>query len=129
MKDFLEKSEGERRAVHFLKALAAAYALTAVIFMILAIALAYTDMNEGYIPLVSSAATAGACFLSGIISGKGLKTKGLLCGALSAVFYLLVMLIIGVFAKPGASPGISSVPVIIMSLGAGAIGGILGVNL
>ena len=79
MKGFLKKSEGERRAVHFLKALAAAYALTAVIFMILAIALAYTDMSEGYIPLVSSAASAGACFLGGIISGKGIKTKGLFC--------------------------------------------------
>ena len=129
MKGFFEKTEEGNLTVPFLKALAAGYALTAVIFMILATALTYTNMSETYIPVISTAATAGACFMSGIISGKGLKKKGLLSGALSAVFYILVMLIIGIFAKSGTSLGTGSIPTIVMSLCAGAAGGILGVNL
>ena len=129
MKNFFEGSAVGEGAVSFLKALAAGYGLTAVIFMALAIALTYTDMSEGYIPVISSLTTAGACFLGGMISGRGIKSKGLLSGILSAVFYILIMLIIGIFAKSGDSLGIGSVPVIVMALGAGAAGGILGVNM
>ena len=129
MKGFFGKTEGRgNRAIYFLKGLAAGYALTAIVFMVLAIALTYTDMSEGLIPLISSVTTAVSCLLGGIISGRGIKSRGLLCGVISAVFYILVMLLIGIFAKSGESLGIASIPVIIMALGAGALGGILGVN-
>ena len=129
MKGFFEKSEKAGAAIPFIKSLAAGYALTAVVFMIVAILLVYTEMSEYSIPVIVSAVTALSCFLGGIISGRGIKQKGLICGGLSAVFYILVMLLIGIFAKSGTSLVTSSAPVIVMSLGAGAIGGMLGVNM
>ena len=130
MKSFVGKTggEGSDTVISFLKALAAEYALTAVVFLALAIALTYTDMSEGYIPLVSSLTTAAASFLGGIVSGRNIGSRGLFCGVLAAVFYILVMLIIGLFTRSDGSFALNSVPTVVMALGAGALGGILGVN-
>ena len=130
MKGFPIKAEDKKSIPFaFLKSLAAGYALTAVVFMVLAIALTYTDLSEDLIPIVVFAATGASCFLGGIISGRHIKAGGLICGVLSALLYILAMLVIGIFAGSRGSVVSGSVPIIVMSLGAGALGGILGVNM
>lgn len=112
----------------FLKALAFSYGLTAIVFMVFALILTYTDVNEGYIPWVSSLTTAAACLIGGIISGRGIKNKGLFSGVMLSVFYIIIMLAVQKFSGAGDLDGGYGIPVIIMALGAGGIGGIIGVN-
>lgn len=65
-------------------------------------------------------------FLCGYLTGRNLKEKGMLLGALSGFCFFIMCLIISVFMGPHFD--IDTLYKLIISLVSGAIGGICGVN-
>lgn len=113
----------------FLKGLAVAIVFTVAVFAVAALLIAYTNVSENSIPVISVATeTIGAC-ISGYSTAKSLGRKGFLTGLLSGVSYILIIWIIAALAGSGFYFNKHFFSMLALSTLGGAIGGVLGVNL
>lgn len=106
-----------------------AIVLTLILLFIFSVILAYTDISETTIVPVIIGIT-GVSILSGSsISTSKIKKKGIVNGMIVGAIYIFIIYIISSILNKGF--GLNTYSIIMMAIGvtAGAIGGIVGVNL
>ena len=113
----------------FFKGLGISLIVTILIFVIAALLLSYTPLSEGAIPYIAFVTEALGALLSGFYTAKKTGRKGVLTGALSGFFYILIIWLIASLAGDGFYVGKHILTMLLASAASGAIGGILGVNL
>ncbi len=130
---FLKVPENKSPAVNkgvlygMLYGLIPALFFTAAAFLACALLLTYTDISESFIAPFSLAVTVISSFFAGFKTASKAEKKGILWGALSAGFYIAVVLII-IMLPYGENMSLFRALSIVLSLVSGAIGGILGIN-
>ena len=111
-----------------LRGLAAAFAITCIIFIGFGILLTYTDLSEDTLPMVSLGCTAISAAAAGFDWGNCMRQQGLLWGALAGVLYTLLLILLTGLAGNSMPLTLSALMTLIVAMAGGGIGGILGVN-
>jgi len=119
----------EKNLLHsMIMGLALAYALTSIVFIAYGIILTYTWANEQHISTVALLTTLASAGFAGHESARGANERGLLWGLVEGGLYAAILFIIGFFATNSFSFDISKIITLAVSLSAGGIGGIIGIN-
>lgn len=114
--------------VSLTKATVFSYVLTAIVFVVYGILLTYTETTEENIQIVVMMTTVISVLIGGIIASKGVNSKGLLFGMLVGIVYSIIMIMVGLCVLPVLKITYKMVMIIILSISAGGIGGIIGIN-
>ena len=114
--------------IRILKGTGLAVAITLVLLLIYSCLLTYTKLNESTMPAVVIVITAFSILAGSFVSSINIKKNGLTNGALVGLIYLLVIYLLSSTISGNFGFTLTSVIMIIASILAGAIGGIIGVN-
>ena len=112
----------------FLKGTALAITVTTIVFFIFALLLSYTALGEDSVRYVVYITEAIGAFLAGIVPAGKIRRRGLLTGSLCGVLYMAVIWIVASLISDGFYFNLHVAIMLITSLLAGALGGIVGVN-
>lgn len=106
-----------------------AYFITLLVFIIYSLLITYTDVTEKYMQTIIMVTTVISVLVSGFLSTKNIKSKGLLIGILSGVIYFIILLIVAFCILPTIEFNSKLLTLLILSICSGGIGGIIGINL
>ena len=127
--DNLDKNETKENLIRIIKGSGIALGITILSLFIFAILLTYTNIQENTMIPVVIIITAVSILIGSSLSTLRIKKNGLLNGALIGVIYILLIYIISSLTGSGFSLNIMSIIMLVSSIIAGMIGGIIGVNL
>lgn len=96
--------------------------------IIFSLLLTYTNLRENAIPTVTIIITAISIFIGSTMVTTNLKKNGIINGATVGLIYILIIYILSSIIEKDFSLNIHSIIMIISSILAGGIGGIIGVN-
>ena len=111
-----------------LRGMAAAFAITCIIFIGFGILLTYTELSEESLPMVSLICTAVSAAAAGYDWAACMKKKGIFWGMAAGAVYTVLLYVITSFASDSFAVELSSAMTLAVAMAAGAVGGILGVN-
>ncbi len=113
-------------AMRLLKALLAAYIVTGGLLLLLALLLYKLRLSESVINLSITAIYLIACFLTGFLMGKMMKTRKYLWGAAGGLLYFALLALISLAAHQGfgAEPS-GLVTTLLLCTAGGTLGGML----
>lgn len=113
-------------ALRLLKALLAAYIVTGLLLLLLALLLYKLHLSEAVINLGITAIYLLACFLTGFLLGKMMKTRKYLWGAAGGLLYFTLLALISLAARQGFSGTSSSLlTTLLLCMAGGTLGGML----
>lgn len=113
-------------AMRLLKALLAAYIVTGALLLVLALLLYKLRLSESVINLSITAIYLIACFLTGFLMGKMMRTRKYLWGAAGGLLYFALLALISLAAHQGFSGDSSGfVTTLMLCIGGGTLGGML----
>lgn len=107
----------------------AMFVLTLILSAGLAAAIYFTDVTEGDLAGVLYYAGVVTVAAGGAVAGRRAETRGWLHGGLAGVGYVLVSLAVGSLLFPGAALLAGLGGKLATAFAAGAVGGVVGVNL
>lgn len=114
--------------IRILKGSVFAIVLTLILLLIYSALLTYTKLNESTIPIVVITITAISILAGSLVSSMNIKKNGLTNGALVGLIYILAIYLLSSIIGKNFSLNVYSIIMIIASVLAGALGGIIGVN-
>jgi len=124
-----KKETGQKKkGLCLLKGMAAAFAITCIIFIGFGILLTYTEMSEERLPVVSLVSTALSVSAAGYDWAACMKKRGILWGMAAGAVYTVLLYLITGLASDDFSVGSSALMTLVVALAGGAAGGVLGVN-
>lgn len=106
-----------------------AYFITLLIFLVFAILITYTNFPESAIPTVVILTTILSIVIAGAKVAKKAKSKGWLNGAVTGITYMIILYIISSLVFTGFVFDKYVLYMMFLGLFAGALGGIIGINL
>lgn len=122
-------SEGRaNNLVRILKGSATSIVITLVLLLIYSALLTYTNLNENTMPIFIITITAISILAGSLISSLNIRKNGLTNGALVGLIYIGVIYLLSSIIGQNFSLNIYSIIMMIASVMAGSIGGIIGVN-
>ncbi|MBR5468788.1 MAG: TIGR04086 family membrane protein [Firmicutes bacterium] len=122
------KDNGTNMIIAFAKAQVIAYLITAVMFMLCALLLTYTDVEENIVPVFSLVCTFLSAFVSGIVVSKKADKKGIFWGMLSGAVYAAILIMLLYVAAENTGFDTGRLFSVLTSLFSGSLGGIFGIN-
>ncbi len=105
------------------------YIISVAMLFGIAVAITYSDFPESYSQATILVVTILSALIVGLLVAKGAKTNGWMWGALGSAVYMLLLYIIGSIVFGSFTFGIGFFVILIIALLAGAVGGVIGVNL
>ena len=125
----LDKNELSTNFIRIIKGSVTAIIITLILLFIFAILLTYTKLQENIISPVVIVVTAISILIGSSISTLKIKKNGLLNGAFVGIIYIATIYIISSLTGSGFSCNINAIIMMVSSIIAGMLGGIIGVNL
>ena len=123
-------SEGTtNNLVRVLKGSGISIVITLVLLLIYSALLTYTNLNENTMPIFIIAITAISILVGSLISSLNIRKNGLTNEALVVLIYIFIIYLLSSIIGQNFSLNIYSIIMSIASVMAGAIGGIIGVNI
>ena len=96
---------------------------------ILALILSKTSVNDSIMGKVIVGISAFAIAVGGFLASRKLSMKGILCGALQGILYMIILYVISSIANGSFSLRLEGIIMILVGVIAGGVGGIIGANL
>ena len=113
-------------AVRLIKSLLAAYIVTGLLLLLLALLLYKLQLSESVVNIGIIAIYIAACFLGGFLEGKMMKTRKFLWGGAFGLLYFAVLAIISLAVGQGFSGSSSHfVTTLILCMAGGTLGGMV----
>ena len=113
-------------AVRLIKSLLAAYIVTGLLLLLLALLLYKLQLSESVVNIGIIAIYVAACFLGGFLEGKMMKTRKFLLGGAFGLLYFAVLAIISLAVGQGFSGSSSHfVTTLILCMAGGTLGGMV----
>lgn len=104
------------------------FAITIIGLIIFSCLITYTSIQENVIPTVTIIITAVSILIGSTISMSNVRKNGIINGASIGFIYILLIYLLSSIIESDFSLNIHSIVMIIASVLAGALGGIIGVN-
>lgn len=114
--------------MNIVKGILISFISTLILLFIFAIFLTYTNISESAIPPVIIVMTIISILLGSSISTIKIKKNGIVNGGIIGLSYILILYIISSIVHTGFALNGYSIAMIILSILAGMVGGIVGVN-
>lgn len=114
--------------IRILKGSGIAILSTLILLIIYSAILTYTNINESTMKITIIAITAISILIGSFISSSNIKKNGLTNGALVGLIYIVTIYLLSSIVSQNFMLSVTSVVMIIASILAGAIGGIIAVN-
>lgn len=111
------------------KGILISYILTMIVFIIFALLITYTDLNEKHIGTVIRVTTALVCILSGLITAGSANKGGLIWGIISGMCYVAIMCGVGFALIPDYGLTSKLIVSLMLAIAGGGLGGVIGINL
>jgi len=102
---------------------------TLVALSLLALLITYGPVQESAVNSCVLAAVIVSIFVASVSVSSKSRSKGWLSGIITAISYVLIMLLLGALIFGGLSFGEETLKMFAVSLVSGCVGGIIGVNL
>lgn len=102
--------------------------ITIIALMIFAVMLSSTSISETTIPTVIIIITAVSILIGSSLSMTKIKKNGIVNGALIGLIYIIFIYLLSSIVEKDFSMNLYSIVMVIGSILAGAIGGIIGIN-
>ncbi len=113
-------------AVHMLKALLAAYIVTAVLLLLLTCLLYKLNLDEGKVSIGISAVYVISTFTGGFLIGKWNRVRKFLWGLAEGILYFALLLVISIAVYHSLQDGGANVlTTFLLCAGGGMLGGML----
>ena len=113
-------------AVRLIKSLLAAYIVTGLLLLLLALLLYKLQLSESVVNIGIIAIYVAACFLGGFLEGRMMKTRKFLWGGAFGLLYFAVLAIISLAVGQGFSGSSSHfVTTLILCMAGGTLGGMV----
>lgn len=112
-----------RKILSVAKALLAAYGVTAVLLLILALLLLKLNLSEGIVAVGIMATYLISCFLGGFLLGKGVGKHKFLWGLALGAVYFVLLIILSAAASAGGFGGFGRMMSILLLCMAGGMAG------
>lgn len=127
--DSINDNEFVKNINRIVKGSITAILLTLLLLLIFAMLLTYTSLQENIIKPVIIVISGISILLGSSISTLKIKKNGILNGSLVGLVYIVTIYLISSATGIGFALNLYSIIMIIISILAGMIGGIIGVNL
>lgn len=127
-----DKDENERKSSNILKVIKGSVIsifISVILLFIASLILTYTNIGENAIPTMIIIISAISIFIGSLVSAMHIKQKGILNGSLVGAIYIIIIYLFSSIAITGFNMNIKSLIMLVSSIIAGTIGGIVGVNL
>ena len=125
----LEDTEMKANIIRIIKGSITAIVITLILLFIFSIILTYTSIKESAMSPVVIVITAVSILIGSSISTLKIKKMGLVNGALVGLIYILTIYVITSITGLGFALQLQTIIMMLAAIGAGMIGGIIGVNL
>ena len=113
-------------AVRLIKSLLAAYIVTGLLLLLLALLLYKLQLSESVVNIGIIAIYVAACFLGGFLEGKMMKTRKFLWGGAFGLLYFAVLAVISLAVGQGFSGSSSHfVTTLLLCMAGGTLGGMV----
>lgn len=113
----------------FLKSIVISMICSLLLIFVLSFLVSNTNLKESIINPSVIFISAISIMIGGFLVSKKIKKKGILCGALLGIIYMILMYIISSFMNMNFSINLNAIIMIGFGILGGAVGGILGVNI
>lgn len=111
-----------------LKGVVIAYLITTISFITYGLLLTYTNITGEKLQLVVMLTTVLSVFVGGFLASRSVSKRGLVYGMLVGFLYALIMIMIGFCVMPIIKFTSKMVMLLVLSISAGGISGIIGIN-
>ncbi|MBQ9314840.1 MAG: TIGR04086 family membrane protein [Clostridia bacterium] len=118
-----------KRVFIILRSIAISYFISLLMLMVFALLLAYTNISESTIPIVTFVVSLVSVFIGSSIAMIKIRENGLINGGLVGLIYVLVLYVLSSIFVTGFGLNGFSFSMIIFNVLIGMIGGIIGVNM
>jgi len=105
------------------------YIISLLLFLIVAVLITYTNIGENVIPLITSIIMIVGIVFAAIYASINLRSKGWLHGGIIGLVFILILIALSKIFIANYSVDRIALYKIGLSMGAGIIGGMLGVNI
>lgn len=107
----------------------AMFAITVAISAVLALTIYFTQVTEGHVSGLLYYAGLATVVVGGAVAGRRASSRGWLHGGAAGAAYVVISLLVGALLFPGSTllAGLGSK--LLLAFVAGALGGVIGVNL
>lgn len=131
MKNLIETQVSENKSnwTNILKGIGIAYIITFVLLFIFSVVLTYTNVGENTIAPVIIIMTIVSILIGSSIGSCKIKKNGIINGGVIGFIYIFILYFLSSIIQVGFSFNVYAIAMIILSILAGMIGGIVGVNL
>ena len=102
--------------------------ITVISLLVVSIILTYTDVSENIITVSVIVISALSILIGSIISAVNIKKNGIINGALVGFIYMITIYLLSSIFIAGFNVNMQSIIMIVVSIFAGMLGGIIGVN-
>ena len=119
----------EKAIIRIIKGSIVAIIITLIGLLILSLVLAYTSANENVSLPTIIAITAISIRIGSIISSKKISKKGMLSGGIVGLIYISTIYVLSSIIVTGFGFNMYTLIMFAVSIIAGVIGGIIGVNI
>lgn len=131
MKNLVQTSTIENKSsiIHIIKGIGLAYFITFILLFLFSVLLTYTSISENTIEPVILIITVISILVGSSIGTSKIKKNGIINGGIVGFFYIITIYLISSLFQTGFNVNLYAILMIIFSILAGMIGGIVGVNL
>jgi len=105
------------------------FIITVVLLLLLAVAMTFTDISEGISSTFYLITTLVSIMYGALFAVKKAKRKGWLLGIMVALLYMTVLYIVSIISGNASVLGVDRVERLGLALVAGALSGMLAINL
>ena len=131
MKSLVENKnlESNNNLMNIFKGVIISFGITFVLLFLFAVLLTYSNIGEETIPVVIIVMTVISILVGSSLSTRKIRRNGLINGGIIGLVYIVTIYLISSFVTTGFSMNVYSIVMMILSIMAGLIGGIVGVNI
>ncbi len=123
-----EESEFKKNAIRIIKGSIFAIITSAILLLIFAVLLCYTNLSESTMLPVILVITGISILIGSMISTRKIRKNGILNGGMVGLIYIIILYLISSLFLAGFSLTFNSFIMLIIGIITGMIGGIIGVN-
>ncbi|MFI3230650.1 MAG: TIGR04086 family membrane protein [bacterium] len=124
----IDRDNGGNEYISLVKGTLIAFLITSIVFFVYGAMLTYTDTTEDNTQLIVMVTTVVSMIVSGFISARGFNKNGWLYGMIAGFLYAIIIILVGFCILPDIKITSKFIIISVLSLSAGGVGGILGIN-
>lgn len=123
-----EESEFKKNSIRIIKGSLFAVIASAILLLIFAVLLCYTNLSENTMLPVILVITGISILIGSMISTRKIRKNGILNGGMVGLIYIIILYLISSLFLAGFSLTFNSFIMLVVGIVTGMIGGIIGVN-